>query len=56
MQLKTILNRLEKHKSFVYEHVGFVDAEEPRIEIVVRARTGSQPVCSGCLRKGRAYD
>jgi len=56
MQLKTILNRLEKHKSFVYERVGFAEGKEARIEVEVRERTGSQPVCSGCLRKGRAYD
>lgn len=56
MQLKTILNHLHKHKSFVYERVGFAEGDERRIEAVLRARTGSRPVCSGCLRKGRAYD
>jgi transposase len=56
MQLKTILNHLDKHKSFVYERVGFADGDKPLIEVVLRARTGSRPVCSGCLRKGRAYD
>ena len=55
MLLKTILNRVEKHKSFVYERVGFVDAGNA-IEITVRSRRGSRPVCSGCLRRGRAYD
>lgn len=56
MQLKTILNQLHKHKSFVYESVSFAEGTKKRIEVVMRARTGSRPVCSGCLRKGRAYD
>lgn len=56
MLLKTILNRIEKHKSFVYEQIRFADEQQARIEVVVRARSGSRPVCSGCLRRGRAYD
>jgi len=55
MQLKTILNHLDKHKSFVFERVGFADGDESQIEVTLRARTGSEPVCSGCLRKSRAY-
>ncbi len=56
MLLKTILNSVEKHKSFVYEEVRFVDQRRAEIEVVVRPRGGSRPMCSGCLRRGRAYD
>jgi transposase len=56
MQLKTILNRIEKHKSFIYEQIRYADEHETEIEVVVRPRRGSRPVCAGCLRRGRAYD
>jgi len=56
MQVKTILNAIEKHTGFVYERIGFADGAERKLEIEVRSRRGSRPVCSGCLRRGRAYD
>jgi transposase len=56
MQLKTILNRIEKHPSFVYERVELTENPKVQIEVLVRARAGSRPVCSGCLRRGRTYD
>jgi len=56
MQLKTILNRVQKHASFVYEDARLVDGDPPRLEIQIRPRQGSRPVCSGCGRRGRGYD
>lgn len=56
MQLKTILNRVQKHASFVYEDTCLVDGAPPRLEIQIRPRHGSRPVCSGCGRRGRGYD
>ena len=56
MQLKTILNRVQKHASFVYEDARLVDGDPPRLEIPIRPRQGSRPVCSGCGRRGRGYD
>jgi transposase len=57
MQLKTILNRVEKYKSFVY---GKVRLSKPRgrlkLDIQMRPRRGSRPVCSGCGRRGPQYD
>jgi len=56
MQLKTILNAVEKHAGFVYERIRFVDGPVRKLEVLVRPRASSRPVCSGCLRRGRGYD
>ncbi len=42
MQVKQILNRLQKFPSCVYEHVRFVDTSETRIiEAAIRPRAHS---------------
>jgi len=57
MQVKHILNRLQKFKSFVYEHVRFVGSVETLvIEVAIRPRAHSQPCCSGCARPSPGYD
>ncbi len=57
MQVKTILNRVQKFKSFVYGTVRFNDtAFEPHLEVAVRPRRNSQPVCSGRGRGRPGYD
>jgi transposase len=58
MLVVTVLNRLEKHKGFIYGKALMVNGEEGmlRIEIPVRPRKGSQGVCSVCGRRGPAYD
>lgn len=57
MQIKTILNRVEKHPSFVYGAVGFRDLEDrPTLEVEVRPRSNARPVCSGCGRRRAGYD
>jgi transposase len=57
MQLKTILNRVEHFKSFVYGKIQFVEGrEQPTLEVEVRARTNGRPICSGCHRPGPGYD
>lgn len=57
MQLTTILNRVERHKSFVYEKATFVsDALRPTIEVAIRPRSGSRAICSGCGRRRPGYD
>ena len=55
MLVKTILNHIEKHSSFVYHAVRFGEDEET-IEIEVRPRRGARPVCSGCSRRRSTYD
>jgi transposase len=56
MQLQTILNRVERHKGFVYAAVRFADADRSVLEVQVRARANSRPLCSGCGRAGPGYD
>jgi transposase len=58
MQLKAILNRLQKQPGFVYAKVSWVRRPLGRRElrIDIRPRKGSRPVCSGCGRRCRCYD
>src|SRR5579863_9017040 len=57
MRLQTILNRVEKYKSFVYGSARFVEIDERCALVVpVRPRRRSRPVCSGCGQRGRHYD
>lgn len=57
MQLLTILNRVEKHKSFVYERVEWSERKGAlALDVQVRPRQGSRPLCSGCGQPGPAYD
>ena len=57
MRLKTILNRVENFKSFVYGKARWVDdAEAPTIEVQVEARRNGRPICSGCGEVRPGYD
>jgi len=57
MQVKTILNRVQKFKSFVYGAVRWVEgASVPTLEVEIQARLNSHPVCSICRRKRPGYD
>lgn len=58
MQLKTILNRVERFKSFVYHEAVMVDDSggSPTIEVRIEARANGRPICSGCRRVGPGYD
>ena len=56
MQLKAILNRVEKQPSFIYESVRFVEGSRLEMEVVVRPRVNSRPRCSGCGQVGPGYD
>lgn len=57
MQLQTILNRLERHKSFVYEKSRLVEKKTGAVlEVELRARANSKPICSGCGKAGPGYD
>ncbi len=57
MQLKTILNRVAKHKSFVYGKIRFGQTAG-RLSLLVdlQPRRGSRPMCAGCGRQGPQYD
>src|SRR5436853_6853048 len=57
MQLQTILNHVEKYKSFVYKSVRFGDNPTTlELEVLIAARANSHPICSGCQRKRPGYD
>jgi transposase len=58
MLLKTILNRVYRHKGFVYQNGRFVEEAggRERIEVGVKPRRNGEPVCSGCGRKCSGYD
>jgi len=57
MHLKTILNRVEKYQSFVYEEIQMIETGSQRkLEILIRPRRNGRPVCSGCGRQGPGYD
>lgn len=56
MQLQTILNRVERHPCFVYTTARFSGADRSALEVEVRERAGSRPICSQCGRRGPGYD
>ena len=56
MQLKTVLNRVQKFKSFVYQDVRFSEADELALLITIEPRANSRAVCSGCEQRQPGYD
>jgi transposase len=57
MQVKTILNRVQKFKSFVYANICWADINgQPSLLIEIVPRRNSRPICSGCGRAGSGYD
>ncbi len=57
MQIKTILNRIQKQRGFVYGPIQLVEEADGlalHVEIYPHAR--SRPRCSGCGRRGGHYD
>ena len=57
MQLKSILNRVQLHSGYVYGSNRLVEkAGRVFLEIEIRPRKASHPVCSGCGLRGPGYD
>lgn len=54
--LKSILNKVQPIKGFLYESVTYSTEVRDAIEAVVVPRAGSQPRCSGCGRACPTYD
>ena len=55
MQLKSILNRVQRHQSFTYGTSRLLkQATRLVIEIEIKARKGSKPLCSKCGSPGPA--
>jgi transposase len=57
MRIQTILNRVEKFKSFVYGKAR-LDKHDDGLALVVQIepRKNNRPFCSGCGRQDRPYD
>ena len=57
MQLKTILNRVQKHPLFVYGAIELVELDDQlTLEVQVRPRANGQPTCSRCGFRRPGYD
>ena len=57
MQVKTILNSIEKYKGFVYTDVRWGKGKaQKELEILVSPRKNSKAQCSGCGQKRPGYD
>jgi len=57
VQLKTILNHVERHKSFVYQEPRWADrVSKTEIEIPIQPRANGRPLCSGCGQPAAGYD
>ncbi|MGE0759164.1 MAG: ISL3 family transposase [Pirellulaceae bacterium] len=57
MQLQTILNRVERHKSFVYKQVRFdEEARYLTLRVEIEPRANGRPICSGCRQPRPGYD
>jgi len=57
MQVQTILNRVQRHKSFVYREARFRDGDDGlALDVRVEPRANGKPVCSGCGQKRPGYD
>ena len=57
MLLKSILNRVQFHHGFVFGSIRLDEkAARLRLEIEIRPRKGSRPLCSGCGKPGPGYD
>jgi len=57
MHIKTLLNRLENYKGFVYQNIKLIEKEAKlTLEVYIRPRKNSRPICSVCGRPGPSYN
>jgi transposase len=57
MRIQTILNRVEKFKSFVYGEASLEERDDgPALVVRMEPRKNSRVFCSGCGRPGPVYD
>ena len=58
MLIKTILNRIQKYKSFIYTYTSIINraGSEIAIEVEIEPRKNSKGLCSICGRKCSGYD
>ena len=57
MQVQTILNRVQRHRSFVYREARFRDGSDGlALDVTIEPRANGRPVCSGCGKRRPGYD
>ncbi|MBF0245308.1 MAG: ISL3 family transposase [Planctomycetes bacterium] len=57
MQIRTILNQIQRHKGFVYGAERLFDhAGQLTLEVDIRPKKSCRPICSGCDKAGPGYD
>lgn len=57
MLLQTILNRVQRHKSFLYKKAVLVEEKTgPALEVEIQPRSNSRALCSGCGQARPGYD
>ena len=56
MQIKNILNRIEKQPGFIYDSCTWRDPGLPVLVITLRPQVGSKPICSKCSERRPGYD
>jgi transposase len=57
MQLQTLLNRVQRHQSFVYRAARFRQGDDGlALDVTVAPRANGKPICSGCGAKRPGYD
>ena len=57
MLLKSILYRVQLHHGFVYGSIRWLEQKKrPALEVEIRPRKNSRPVCSVCGIPGPGYD
>lgn len=56
MQIKTILNRIEKQPGFIYDSCKWRDPGPPALVITLRPQVDSKPICSKCGERRPGYD
>lgn len=57
MHIKTILNQITDHKSFVFGKVTWRESSSRlALEVEVKPRANGRPICSGCDRPRPGYD
>ena len=57
MQVKTILNRVQKFKRFIFGNVSWNEqSDEPAVDVEIQPRANSKAQCSVCQRDSAGYD
>jgi transposase len=57
MLLETILNRVQRHKSFRYQKAELVEEKDDlALEVTIAPRKNGRPICSGCGQARPGYD